>query len=150
MTGSIGDVVLVHPLTLHSASKNGRRLPRVISNPNTSLTEPFNFCRPNSSEYSLVELKTIHDIGAVALASTALSNAPSPKSTSLPSDNLTMISASADKAEETRKALTAGLSKLRDWHITGPRRDLIPSRLKIQAGMRKDEERRLATLGLKH
>lgn len=28
MTGKKGDVILLHPLTLHSVSKNGRRLPR--------------------------------------------------------------------------------------------------------------------------
>ena len=27
MTGKKGDVILMHPLTLHSVSKNGRRLP---------------------------------------------------------------------------------------------------------------------------
>ncbi|KAK4943958.1 hypothetical protein LTR10_016478 [Elasticomyces elasticus] len=62
MTGNVGDVVLLHPLMLHSASKNGRRLARIITNPPVSLKEPFNFDRPNR-EYSLVELKTIQDVG---------------------------------------------------------------------------------------
>jgi hypothetical protein len=30
MTGKKGDVILLHPLMLHSASKNGRRLPRTF------------------------------------------------------------------------------------------------------------------------
>ncbi|EXJ64739.1 hypothetical protein A1O7_01077 [Cladophialophora yegresii CBS 114405] len=63
MTGSVGDVILLHPLMLHSASKNGRRLPRIITNPPVSLVEPFNFDREDESQYSLVELKTIQDIG---------------------------------------------------------------------------------------
>ncbi|KIX01639.1 uncharacterized protein Z518_09365 [Rhinocladiella mackenziei CBS 650.93] len=63
MTSSVGDVILLHPLMLRSASKNGRRLPRIITNPPVSLVEPFNFDRSDSSEYSLVELKTIRDLG---------------------------------------------------------------------------------------
>lgn len=63
MTGEVGDVVLLHPLMLHSASKNGRRLARIITNPPVSLKEPFNFDRADASEYSLVELKTIQEVG---------------------------------------------------------------------------------------
>jgi hypothetical protein len=67
MTGSVGDVILLHPLMVHSASKNGRRLPRIITNPPVSLVEPFNFDRGStenqSEEYSLVELKTIKEVG---------------------------------------------------------------------------------------
>ena len=63
MTGEVGDVILLHPLMLHSASKNGRRLARIITNPPVSLKEPFNFSRTDPSEYSLVELKTIKDLG---------------------------------------------------------------------------------------
>ncbi|OAP59672.1 hypothetical protein AYL99_06970 [Fonsecaea erecta] len=63
MTGSVGDVILLHPLMLHSASKNGRRLPRIITNPPVSLVEPFNFDREDGDQYSLVELKTIQELG---------------------------------------------------------------------------------------
>ncbi|KIW90218.1 uncharacterized protein Z519_08862 [Cladophialophora bantiana CBS 173.52] len=63
MTGSVGDVILLHPLMLHSASKNGRRLPRIITNPPVSLVKPFNFDREDESQYSLVELKTIKELG---------------------------------------------------------------------------------------
>ena len=68
MTGEVGDVILLHPLMLHSASKNGRRLARIITNPPVSLKEPFNFSREDPSEYSLVELKTIRDLGKENLA----------------------------------------------------------------------------------
>ncbi|KIW49655.1 hypothetical protein PV05_11315 [Exophiala xenobiotica] len=63
MTGAVGDVILLHPLMVHSASKNGRRLPRIITNPPVSLVEPFNFNRNEKDEYSLVELKTIKEVG---------------------------------------------------------------------------------------
>lgn len=63
LTGDVGDVILLHPLTVHSASKNGRRLVRMITNPNICLKEPFKFNRQKPHEHSLVELKTIQDIG---------------------------------------------------------------------------------------
>lgn len=35
----------------------------IISNPPVSLAAPFQFNRPNPADYSLVELKTIQDVG---------------------------------------------------------------------------------------
>lgn len=81
--GEPGDVVLLHPLMLHSASKNNLRIPRVITNPpvgswfafpklnpgadpallKVALKEPFNFNRENPDEFSLVELKTLRALG---------------------------------------------------------------------------------------
>ena len=63
MTGNIGDVVLLHPLMLHSASKNYLRIPRIITNPPVSLKEPFKFLRENPDDYSLVERKTLKALG---------------------------------------------------------------------------------------
>lgn len=63
ITGEVGDVVLMHPLMLHSASKNHLRIPRVITNPPVSLKEPFNFSRENSEDFSLVERKTLKELG---------------------------------------------------------------------------------------
>jgi hypothetical protein len=63
LTGEVGDVVLMHPLMLHSASKNYLRVPRVITNPPVGLREPFNFCRDDAKEYSLVERKTLLALG---------------------------------------------------------------------------------------
>ncbi|KAG6889360.1 hypothetical protein C0995_001425 [Termitomyces sp. Mi166 len=63
MTGEVGDVVLMHPLMLHSASKNYSRVPRIITNPPVALREPFNFARPDPKQYSLVELKTLKALG---------------------------------------------------------------------------------------
>ncbi|KAL5524462.1 hypothetical protein ACEPAF_9602 [Sanghuangporus sanghuang] len=63
LTGEPGDVVLMHPLMLHSASKNHLRLPRIITNPPVSLREPFNFNRENPEDFSLVEKKTLKELG---------------------------------------------------------------------------------------
>ncbi|RXW19989.1 hypothetical protein EST38_g5870 [Candolleomyces aberdarensis] len=63
LTGQAGDVVLMHPLMMHSASKNYLRIPRVITNPPVALKEPFNFNRGDPAEYSLVERKTLRALG---------------------------------------------------------------------------------------
>ncbi|KAG8956961.1 hypothetical protein FRC03_010657 [Tulasnella sp. 419] len=63
LTGDVGDVVLMHPFMLHSASKNALRIPRIITNPPVSLVHPFNYNREDPSEYSLVERKTLKALG---------------------------------------------------------------------------------------
>ncbi|KAI0357352.1 hypothetical protein OH77DRAFT_93861 [Trametes cingulata] len=63
LTGEVGDVVLLHPLMLHSASKNHLRVPRVITNPPVALRAPFCFARADPDAYSLVELKTLRALG---------------------------------------------------------------------------------------
>ena len=63
MTGKVGDVVLMHPLMVHSASRNSLRIPRIITNPPVALKEPFNFDRERPEDYSLVELKTLQALG---------------------------------------------------------------------------------------
>lgn len=63
MTGNVGDVILLHPLMVHSASVNSLRIPRIITNPPVSLNAPFNFDRDDPSQYSIVERKTLHDLG---------------------------------------------------------------------------------------
>ena len=63
-TGIVGDVYLLHPLMLHSATKNLRRGIRVITNPPVSLQKPFKFYRgEGDGEYSLVERKTLRELG---------------------------------------------------------------------------------------
>lgn len=62
-TGVVGDVYLLHPLMLHSASNNMHRDLRIITNPPVSLKEPFNFDRENPGEYNLVEKKTLQALG---------------------------------------------------------------------------------------
>jgi hypothetical protein len=63
MTGEVGDVILLHPFMLHSASKNLLRAVRVITNPPVSLKDPFVYNRERREDYSLVELKTLRDLG---------------------------------------------------------------------------------------
>lgn len=62
-TGEAGDVWLLHPFMLHSASKNLRGDIRIITNPPVSLKEPFNYARQDPREFSLVEQKTLLDLG---------------------------------------------------------------------------------------
>jgi hypothetical protein len=62
MTGEVGDVYLLHPLMVHSASHNALRIPRVITNPPVALEEPFRF-DPRNRELSLVEQKTLKELG---------------------------------------------------------------------------------------
>ncbi|KAJ7106184.1 hypothetical protein C8R44DRAFT_886076 [Mycena epipterygia] len=63
MTGAVGDVYLLHPLMLHSASKNATRMLRVITNPPVSLKAPFRFSDTEKGEFSLVEQKTLRELG---------------------------------------------------------------------------------------
>ncbi|KAF9270519.1 hypothetical protein L218DRAFT_969059 [Marasmius fiardii PR-910] len=63
ITGEVGDVILLHPLMLHSASKNHLRVPRIITNPPVGLKEPFRFARDRNEDYSLVERRTLKALG---------------------------------------------------------------------------------------
>ena len=63
VTGKVGDVFILHPFMLHSASRNLRRNVRIITNAAVSLKEPFNFNRPDPKDYSLVEKKTLLALG---------------------------------------------------------------------------------------
>lgn len=65
-TGRLGDVYLLHPLMMHSASRNTLRVPRIITNPPVSLKEPMCFQRGNG-DYSLVERKTMQSLGGEEL-----------------------------------------------------------------------------------
>jgi len=68
LTGNIGDVILMHPFMVHSASRNSLRIPRIITNPPVAVKAPFVFDREDTSEYSLVELKTLQALGVDRLA----------------------------------------------------------------------------------
>lgn len=63
MTGNIGDVILLHPFMMHSASKNALHTPRIITNPSVYLKEPMSFDRESPRDYSLVELKILRELG---------------------------------------------------------------------------------------
>jgi hypothetical protein len=61
-TGKVGDVYLLHPLMMHSASNNQLRQLRVITNPPVSVKEPFVFDREDGA-YSAVERRTLRALG---------------------------------------------------------------------------------------
>lgn len=60
-TGEVGDVYLLHPFMLHSASRNLLRQVRIITNPPVALKEPFNFNRADG-KYNLIEQKTLREL----------------------------------------------------------------------------------------
>jgi hypothetical protein len=62
MTGAAGDVVLLHPFTLHATSQNVLGVSRIITNPAMALREPMNFNRPDA-DYSLVERAVLGALG---------------------------------------------------------------------------------------
>ena len=66
-TGDVGDVYLLHPLMLHSASNNKLRSLRIITNPPVSLKEPFEFDREDKNKFSVVERKTLAALGEESL-----------------------------------------------------------------------------------
>ncbi|KAL2212945.1 hypothetical protein CC79DRAFT_2007 [Sarocladium strictum] len=67
MTGEVGDVILLHPFMMHSASKNALHIPRIITNPSIYMKEPFNFNRTDPADYSLVERKILRELGVDSL-----------------------------------------------------------------------------------
>jgi len=63
ITGNAGDVVLLHPFILHSASNNPSGRARFITNPPVALKEPMNFNRDNPDDFSPVELAVLRGLG---------------------------------------------------------------------------------------
>lgn len=66
-TGTCGDVILMHPLMMHSASRNSLHVPRIITNPNVRMKDPFNLNREDPRDFSLVERKTLRELGVERL-----------------------------------------------------------------------------------
>lgn len=113
MTGKAGDVILMHPLMLHSASRNLLRTHRIITNPPVSLKESFNYDRSDPSQYSLVEQKTLQELAKLL------------------------------KAEGRIQSEDEVKNGLRGWKISGERKSLVPRRMKAQEQLRRAEEARL-------
>lgn len=61
ITGSIGDMVLLHPLTLHSVSNNKLRELRIITNPPSSSKEAFQ-PQQQGCNYPVVEQKILKEL----------------------------------------------------------------------------------------
>jgi hypothetical protein len=67
MTGRAGDVVLLHPYTLHATSQNVLGVARIITNPALALREPMNFNRTDPGDFSLVEQAVLRGLGVERL-----------------------------------------------------------------------------------
>jgi hypothetical protein len=67
MTGKAGDVVLLHPFTLHATSQNVLGVSRIITNPPLALRGPMNFRRPDADDFSLVERAVLRGLGVGSL-----------------------------------------------------------------------------------
>lgn len=67
MTGPAGDVVLLHPFTLHATSQNVLGHGRIITNPPLALRTPLNFNRCDAAEFSLVERAVLRGLGVPRL-----------------------------------------------------------------------------------
>jgi Phytanoyl-CoA dioxygenase (PhyH) len=63
MTGQAGDVVLLHPFTLHATSQNVLGVSRFITNPALALREPMNFNRRSADDFSWVERAVLRALG---------------------------------------------------------------------------------------
>jgi hypothetical protein len=98
ITGAVGDVVLIHPFTLHATSQNVLRRQRFITNPPLTLREPMRFDRENPDEHSLVERAVLRGLGVDRL----------------------------------------------EFRPTGPREQVVPERVRLQAERDRAEEARLA------
>lgn len=67
MTGKAGDVILMHPYTLHASSQNHLGKARFITNPPVSLKEPMDFNRENLADFSPVERAVLNALGVERL-----------------------------------------------------------------------------------
>ena len=67
LTGSAGDVILVHPNMLHSESRNIAGAPRFFTVRIAELNEPLNFDRRNRNEFSPVESVVLKSLGVERL-----------------------------------------------------------------------------------
>lgn len=63
ITGTAGDVVLLHPYVLHATSQNVLGVGRIITNPPLALREPMDFNRPDPADFSLVERAVLRGLG---------------------------------------------------------------------------------------
>ena len=66
-TGNAGDVYLIHPYMLHTATANPSRIPRFITNPPVAFKEPMNFNHENADDFSLVERVVLNSLGVERL-----------------------------------------------------------------------------------
>jgi hypothetical protein len=65
ITGQAGDVILMHPLTVHASSPNTGNRVRVLANKPVWFREPMNLDRQNGADYSPVERAIVAAIGKI-------------------------------------------------------------------------------------
>lgn len=63
-SGSVGDVLLVHPFMVHCSSSNESGVIRWMINANIAVKEPLNFAREDPSHYSLVERAVVERLSS--------------------------------------------------------------------------------------
>ena len=63
VTGSPGDIALMHPFMLHAASPNTGDKVRIVTNKTFPLKQPMNLNRQNPAEYSMVERAILKALG---------------------------------------------------------------------------------------
>jgi hypothetical protein len=63
VTGKAGDIILMHPFTVHAPSTNTRDQVRIAAIKVISLYEPMNLKRQNTVDYSPVELAIVNALG---------------------------------------------------------------------------------------
>lgn len=63
LTGKLGDVVLMHPYMLHATSQNVIQHGRIITNPPIALSEPLQFDREHTEDFSPVETAILQGLG---------------------------------------------------------------------------------------
>ena len=68
LTGNRGDLVLMHPFTLHTVSVNPTDRPRLITNPAPTLKEPMRFDRAPPERHSVVEQSILNALGRTSFA----------------------------------------------------------------------------------
>lgn len=126
MTGKVGDVILLHPLMVHSASVNSLRIPRIITNPPVSLNAPFNFDRKDPSKYSIVEKKTLRELGKGRLQDWTIKGGRAP------------VTPSRLKAQERMKEQE--LDRLKTSPVSGPTPPKVPLNTKPGRATRLRDE----------
>jgi len=68
LSGEAGDVIMVHPLMLHTFSRNCTPIPSFITHASIPLQQPMNFNRENPDEFSLVEQVILNALNVDRLA----------------------------------------------------------------------------------
>lgn len=65
INGQAGDVVLMHPYTVHASSPNTGTVVRILANKPVWFPEPMNLDRQNTADYSPVERAIVAAIGRI-------------------------------------------------------------------------------------